>query len=58
MKAEYDFSKGEQGKFYQRDAEFWLPMYVESVWQFIKSTLGLIFEQFERNNMPPGKSTR
>jgi len=39
MKAEYDFSKGEQGKFYQRDAEFWLPVYVESVWQFIKSTL-------------------
>ena len=29
MKKEYDFSKGERGKFYQADAEFYLPVYLE-----------------------------
>ncbi|HHC25707.1 MAG TPA: hypothetical protein ENK58_09935 [Desulfobacterales bacterium] len=29
MKAEYDFSKGEQGKFYHPDAEFHLPVYLD-----------------------------
>jgi hypothetical protein len=29
MKKEYDFSKGVRGKFYQRDAEFNLPIYLE-----------------------------
>ncbi len=27
MKAEYDFSKGERGKFYHPDAEYHLPIY-------------------------------
>ena len=29
MKAEYDFSKGERGRFYRRDAEFSFPIYLE-----------------------------
>ncbi|MDJ0704532.1 MAG: hypothetical protein QNJ46_14715 [Leptolyngbyaceae cyanobacterium MO_188.B28] len=29
MKAEYDFSKGERGKFYNAQAEFKLPIYLE-----------------------------
>lgn len=29
MKKEYDFSKGERGKFYHPDAEFNLPIYLE-----------------------------
>ncbi len=30
MKDEYDFSKGERGKFYNKDAEFHLPIYLDS----------------------------
>lgn len=29
MKSEYDFSKGERGKFYHPDAEFHLPIYLD-----------------------------
>ncbi len=29
MKAEYDFSRGERGKFYSLDAKFSLPVYLE-----------------------------
>lgn len=29
MKEEYDFSKGERGKFYHPEAEFNLPVYLE-----------------------------
>ncbi len=29
MKAEYDFSKGERGKFYHPDAVFSFPIYLE-----------------------------
>ena len=29
MKEEYDFSKGERGKFYNKDATFNLPIYLE-----------------------------
>ena len=29
MKAEYDFSKGERGKFYRPDAVFSFPVYLE-----------------------------
>jgi hypothetical protein len=29
MKAEYDFSKGERGKFYNSDAVFSFPVYLE-----------------------------
>ncbi len=37
MKKQYDFSKGERGKFYHPDAEFKLPIYLEpEVAQFIK----------------------
>ena len=30
MEDEYDFSKGERGKFYRPDAEFSLPVYLDS----------------------------
>ncbi|TAL68045.1 MAG: hypothetical protein EPN82_11630 [Bacteroidetes bacterium] len=29
MKKEYDFSKGERGKFYRKDAVFNIPIYLE-----------------------------
>lgn len=29
MKKEYDFSKGERGKFYRPDTELYLPVYLE-----------------------------
>ena len=29
MKREYDFSKGERGKFYRQDANFNLPIYLD-----------------------------
>ncbi len=29
MKKEYDFSKGERGKFYHPNAEFYIPIYLE-----------------------------
>lgn len=29
MKKEYDFSKGERGKFYRPDTELYLPIYIE-----------------------------
>ena len=38
MKKEYDFSKGERGKFYQPNIKLNLPVYLESdVAQFVKS---------------------
>ena len=37
MKTQYDFSKGERGKFYHPDAVFNLPIYLDSdMAQFIK----------------------
>ena len=30
MREEYDFSKGERGKFYREDATFILPVYLEA----------------------------
>ncbi len=29
MKKEYDFSKGERGRFYRPDAKLYLPIYIE-----------------------------
>jgi len=29
MKKEYDFSKGERGKFYRQDTELYLPVYLK-----------------------------
>ena len=38
MKENYDFSKGERGKFYHPDAEFSLPIYLEpTVFEFIRN---------------------
>ncbi len=37
MKKEYDFSKGERGKFYRPDAEFNLPIYLDpDVAEFVR----------------------
>ncbi len=37
MKKEYDFSKGEHGKFYHPDAEFDIPVYLEpDIAEYIK----------------------
>lgn len=30
MREQYDFSKGERGKFYRKDAEMFLPIYLDS----------------------------
>jgi len=30
MKKEYDFSKGERGKFYRPDAKLYLPVYIKT----------------------------
>jgi hypothetical protein len=30
MKKEYDFSEGERGKFYDKDAQFQIPIYLDS----------------------------
>jgi hypothetical protein len=39
MKAEYDFSKGERGKFYSPDAVFSFPVYLEPDVDSFLSTL-------------------
>ena len=39
MKAEYDFSKGERGKFYDPDAVFSFPVYLEPDVDSFLSTL-------------------
>ena len=39
MKDEYDFSKGERGKFYHEDAEFSLPVYLEPEIEHFVATL-------------------
>ena len=41
MKQEYDFSKGERGKFYKPDADFYFPVYLEpDVASFIEKMAG------------------
>ena len=41
MKKEYDFSKGERGKFYHPDAELNLPIYLEpEIADFIRNLAG------------------
>lgn len=38
MKKEYDFSKGERGKFYDPDADFDIPVYLEpDIAEYIKA---------------------
>ena len=38
MKKEYDFSKGERGKFYNKDAQFNIPIYLEpETWSFVQA---------------------
>ena len=41
MKKEYDFSKGERGKFYDPDAELCLPIYLEpDIADFMRKVAG------------------
>lgn len=41
MKAEYDFSKGERGKFYHPDIELNLPVYLEpEIADFMRTLAG------------------
>ena len=41
IKKEYDFSKGERGKFYRPDAEYNFPIYLEpKVAEFIRKLAG------------------
>ena len=41
MKKEYDFSKGERGKFYRRDAQIDLPVYLDKdVRAFVEGIAG------------------
>ncbi len=64
MKANYDFSKGERGKFYSKDAEFELPIYLEpDVAEFIlkfaekkKVDVGQLVNEWLRNNVAVIKS--
>jgi hypothetical protein len=58
MKKEYDFSKGERGRFYRPDAKINLPIYLdEEVIAFIedrtnkKGTFSSVANQLLRNNM-------
>jgi len=39
MKEEYDFSKGERGKFYRKDANFNVPIYLDSELQIFISKI-------------------
>ncbi len=41
MKREYDFSKGEKGKFYNKKAEFQIPVYLDSEIQEFINKLAL-----------------
>jgi hypothetical protein len=37
MKKEYDFSKGQRGKFYNPDAEFYIPVYLDrEIWEVLE----------------------
>ncbi|OGU13801.1 MAG: hypothetical protein A2X61_14145 [Ignavibacteria bacterium GWB2_35_12] len=46
MKREYDFSKGERGKFYQKDAVFNIPIYLEPE---VKTFIENIAEKKKKN---------
>ncbi len=60
MREEYDFSKGERGKFYRSDAKLKLPIYLDDeVIAFIEdiankkdADLSFVANQLLRRNMP------
>jgi hypothetical protein len=64
MKKEYDFSKGERGKFYRPDAQLNLPVYLEpEVAEFLQKytkdkdvDIQTIVNQWLRNNIAVIKS--
>ena len=57
MKPEYDFSQAEKGKFYNPNAKFNLPIYLESdVNDFIKKLAEVLVNQWLRNNINLVKS--
>jgi hypothetical protein len=49
MKAEYDFSKGERGKFFRPDAEIRLPVYLSA------SVQTYLAERAEQKGVPLGE---
>jgi len=63
MKNEYDFSKGERGKFFQPDAELSLPVHLDSeVFEFVdaiakrrKSDISSIVNELLRGDMVVAK---
>ena len=45
IKKEYDFSKGEHGKFFNQDAELCLPVYLETdIAEFMRKIAGKKYE--------------
>lgn len=66
MKEEYDFSKGERGKFYHPDAKLNLPIYLDDeVIAFIEdiankkdADLSFVANQLLRNNMQLAKAIK
>jgi hypothetical protein len=66
MKTEYDFSGGERGKFYQSDATFSFPIYLESdLGDFLNKLaeeknidVQVLVNEFLRNNLELLKSTK
>lgn len=59
MKKEYDFSKGERGKFYNKDAELHFPVYldpkillfVEAIAKKKKSNISKVVNDLIKNDM-------
>lgn len=59
MKKEYDFSKGERGKFFRPDAEFNIPVYLEpDVADIVrrrarktKSSMGVVVNEWLRKDI-------
>ena len=66
MKAEYDFSGGERGKFYQPNVAFSFPIYLESdLGDFLNKLaeeknidVQVLVNKFLRNNLELIKSTK
>ncbi|MCA9732051.1 MAG: hypothetical protein H6696_16360 [Deferribacteres bacterium] len=64
MKNEYDFSKGERGKFYNPDAKFNLPIYLEKdIEEFLRKhaqaknvEIQVLVNEWLRNNIRSVKS--
>ena len=66
MKKEYDFSKGQRGKFYQSDVELNIPVYLESdVARVVRArarkrgvSIGAVVNEWLRKDILSGGQTR